>query len=150
MKKTALFLSCVIFFCSCASFKTAGYNKRDVIARAAKNMRGKTYRYGESSRRSGFDCSGLTQYAYKEAGVNIPRTAAAQYKRSRKITKKELKKADLVFFSTKGSGASHVGIYLGNGSFIHSPSSGKEVRISMLKNPYWKSHYYGAGRYLND
>ncbi len=150
MRKTAFFLTCALLFCSCASFKTVGYNKREVIARAAKNMAGKTYRYGESSRRSGFDCSGLSQYAYKEAGINIPRTAAAQYKRSGKITREELKKGDLVFFSTKGSGASHVGIYLGGGRFIHSPSSGKKVRVSKLENPYWKSHYYGAGRYIND
>ncbi len=111
-------------------------------------MIGKYYRYGAQDKFVGFDCSGLTQYAYSEAGVKIPRTANSQYRRSQRLEKKALKKGDLVFFSTKGTGASHVGIYLGGNKFIHSPSAGKSVEIVSLKNSYWKDAYFSAGRFL--
>jgi cell wall-associated NlpC family hydrolase len=108
----------------------------------------KKYKFGEQDPGSGFDCSGLAQYAYKQAGINIPRTASAQYESSTRISKGELKDADLVFFSTSGPGATHVGIYLGNGKFIHSPSEGKKVQIVDLNNPYWKANFFGAGSYF--
>jgi len=138
----------LIFFISCASLKESAQNKREVIVRYAKNFLNKKYRYGVQDPRYGFDCSGLVQYAYKEAGINIPRTAKEQYARSKKINKNELELGDLVFFSIENNEISHVGIYVGNNKFIHSPSSGKNVRIDELSNPYWEKVYAGCGTYL--
>jgi cell wall-associated NlpC family hydrolase len=138
----------LIFFISCASLKESAQNKREVIVRYAKNFLNKKYRYGVQDPHYGFDCSGLVQYAYKEAGINIPRTAKEQYARSKKINKNELELGDLVFFSIENNEISHVGIYVGNNKFIHSPSSGKNVRIDELSNPYWEKVYAGCGTYL--
>jgi len=148
-KKPILFIIIIlIFFISCASLKESAQNKREVIVRYAKNFLNKKYRYGVQDPHYGFDCSGLVQYAYKEAGINIPRTAKEQYARSKKINKNELELGDLVFFSIENNEISHVGIYVGNNKFIHSPSSGKNVRIDELSNPYWEKVYAGCGTYL--
>ncbi len=143
-----ILLAALLLFTSCASMKTAGRNDRSTITRTAKNMLDTKYEFGKQDPGSGFDCSGLAQYSYKQAGINIPRTVRAQYDKARKISKSEAKEADLLFFSTKGPGATHVGIYLGNGKFIHSPSEGKRVQIVELENPYWKANFYGAGTYF--
>ena len=138
----------ILFFSSCASMRTSGYNDRDIIVRFARNMMNKNYAYGGNDPSSGFDCSGLVYYAYKEAGISIPRTSGAQYKKSRKIELKNAQDADLVFFSTYAPGATHVGIYIGNGRFIHSPSVGKKVQIVDMENPYWKKNFYGAASFF--
>jgi len=123
-------------------------NKLSVI-KTAKKMLGVKYRYGGSSPHKGFDCSGLVQYSHKLSGINLPRTTGQQYKVSRPISRRYLKAGDLVFFKIAISRVvSHVGIYLGNNKFIHAPSSGKRVKISSLKEKYWKKHYMGAGRIL--
>ncbi len=133
---------------SCASFKKAGAGARDIIVRSAKNMLEKRYSYGKKDKYEGFDCSGLAQYAYSEAGMKIPRTSKAQYQKSRKISKDQLKPADLIFFSTYAPGPTHVGIYLGGGKFIHAPSEGKKVQVVDMDNSYWKKAFYGAGTYF--
>ena len=128
--------------------RTSGYDDRDIIVRFARNMMNKNYAYGGNDPSKGFDCSGLVYYAYKEAGITIPRTSAAQYKKARKIDLKDAKEADVVFFSTYAPGATHVGIYLGNGKFIHSPSEGKKVQMVDMENPYWKNNFYGAASFF--
>ena len=138
----------MVFFVSCASMRTSGFNERDIIVRYARNMMDKNYAYGGDDPSKGFDCSGLVMYAYKETGIIIPRTTLAQYKKARKIELKNAKEADLVFFSTYAEGATHVGIYLGNGKFIHSPSTGKKVQIVDMENPYWKKNFYGAASFF--
>jgi len=137
-----------LFFASCASMKVSPSNARSLIVRTAKNMLEKKYEFGKNNPGSGFDCSGLSQYSYKQAGVDIPRTARKQYENSKKISKGDLKNADLVFFSTNGPGPTHVGIYIGGGRFIHSPSEGKRVQIVDMDNPYWRVNYYGSGTYF--
>jgi cell wall-associated NlpC family hydrolase len=122
----------------------SGFNERDVIVRYARNMMDKSYAYGQNDPSAGFDCSGLVFYAYKEAGIKIPRTTASQYLKGRKIDLKDASEGDLVFFSTVGAGATHVGLYLGNGKFIHSPSEGKKVQIVDMEKNYWKKVYYGT------
>lgn len=104
---------------------------------------------------AGFDCSGLVQYVFARNGVNIPRTSWAQYAASHKIAKWQLQPGDLVFFSTDGSGASHVGLYIGSypalgysQAFVEAPEPGLGVRVSNLNSPYYQSTYYGAG-YIN-
>jgi cell wall-associated NlpC family hydrolase len=97
---------------------------------------------------SGFDCSGLVQYVFAKHGISLWRTCVQQYTNGSYISKSQLKPGDLVFFqNTYKEGISHVGIYIGDGAFIHSSSS-KGVMISQLSNPYWSQHYYGARRVL--
>jgi len=148
IKKAVVIIVSLLIAASCASLKEAKTNKRKLIVRAAKNMIDKRYEYGGQDRYTGFDCSGLTQFAYGEAGVRIPRTAYAQYNRAEKVKKEFLRPGDLVFFSTLGEGATHVGIYLGDNKFIHAPSKGKKVQIVSMENSYWKSRYFGAGSYI--
>lgn len=111
------------------------------IANLAEQYLGVPYRPGGFSP-SGFDCSGLTSYVYKEAGYSIPRSASAQYNALRPVRVPAV--GDLVFFRTNGTSISHVGIYIGNYKFIHAPSSGKTVSIADLRLDYWKNSYAGA------
>ena len=123
-------------------------NSQSVI-KTAKKMLGVKYRYGGTSPSRGFDCSGLVQYSHKAAGINLPRTTSQQFRASKRISRKYLKAGDLVFFKTTPSRhVSHVGIYLGNSRFIHAPSSGKRVKISSMKEKYWRKRFSGAGRVL--
>ena len=102
-------------------------------------MIGKPYKYGGSSP-AGFDCSGLVQYSFRNAGVTLPHNTVQQRSVSKRITVAELRKGDLLFFDQEGKKNSHVGIYLGERRFVHAPSSGKSVRNDTLDNPYWKKH----------
>lgn len=124
-----------------------GSASKQSIVKTAKSMLGVRYRYGGTSPNKGFDCSGLVQYSHKAAGINLPRTTGQQYKAAKRISRKYLKAGDLVFFKTSVSRAiSHVGIYLGNFKFIHAPSSGKRVKISSMKERYWRKRFIAAGR----
>ncbi|MPW27198.1 peptidase [Alkalibaculum sp. M08DMB] len=96
---------------------------------------------------TGFDCSGFTQYVMKQNGITIPRTAAQQYTIGTPVNRGDLKLGDFVFFTTYTSGASHLGIYVGNNSFIHSSSS-VGVTITNLDNSYWNPRYIGARRII--
>lgn len=113
----------------------------------AKKQINKKYRWGGTNPHTGFDCSGLMQYAYKASKIYLPRTAAAQYKHTKRIAMKNLQVGDLIFFHTRRTRArvNHVGIYLGGGKFIHAPRRGKLVSISDL-NSYWRKKLIGAGR----
>lgn len=113
----------------------------------AKKQIRKKYRFGGTTPRTGFDCSGLTQYAYKSVKVNLPRTARAQYKYTKRIPLAKIQVGDLIFFHTRRTRArvNHVGIYLGGGKFIHAPRKGKRVSVTSL-NKYWRRKAVGAGR----
>lgn len=120
----------------------------DAAARAAehaRNMVGKPYVYGGNSPR-GFDCSGLVQYSYERAGVSVPRTTRSQLEAGLPVTARALRTGDLVFFDQEGRKFSHVGIYIGDGRFVHAPSSGKRVRIDRLEERYWQQHFVAARR----
>lgn len=122
--------------------------ERDRVVEVARSMLGTPYRYGGESPHQGFDCSGLVQYTYQQAGMDVPRTTGQQYRRIQPIPSRFLRPGDLVFFSTRFNRfVSHVGIYLGNKRFIHAPSSGKEVSIASLEDPYWRRHFAAAGRF---
>ncbi len=110
-------------------------------------MVGVPYRYGGSSPR-GFDCSGLVQYSYARAGARIPRSTKAQRARSHPVSRRQLRRGDLLFFNQEGKRASHVGIYLGNNRFVHAPSSGKSVYVADITDPYWRRHFHEARRPL--
>jgi cell wall-associated NlpC family hydrolase len=127
-------------------------SKASQLVTLAKTYLGTRYRYGGASP-SGFDCSGFTYYLFKtSAGVTLPRTATGQYNAGyTKVSKANLQVGDLVFFSRTSGGSSigHVGIYIGDGKFIHSssPSSGGVI-ISALSEAYYSARYYGAVRVL--
>src|SRR5687767_10734554 len=111
----------------------------DRAASSALKMVGKPYRYGGSSP-AGFDCSGLVQYSYKQAGVSLPRSTDELLRTSVPLRGMNLRRGDLLFFDQDGKKKSHVGLYLGDGRFVHAPSSGKSVRTDRLDSPYWKKH----------
>lgn len=120
---------------------------RKEVVFTAHAMLGRPYRYGGHDPGHGFDCSGLVNYAYDQAGISVPRTTHAQYSTIRPVAPTALKPGDLVFFNI-GSKPSHVGIYVGNGQFIHAPSSGKRVSKSSLSEPYWKRRLTRSGSYF--
>ena len=110
---------------------------------------GTPYRYGGNTPESGFDCSGLVTYVYRDMlDLRLPRTSRelAQVQ-GPKIETRRLAPADLVFFGSKGN-VTHVGIYVGEGRFVHAPSTGGPVRLDHLDGPYWRDHYSGAKRVL--
>lgn len=113
---------------------------------------GKPYRWGGTSPRTGFDCSGLVYYAYKDlVKFRIPRTANEMYhlRDASPVDRGELESGDLVFFRTQGRGvADHVGVYVGGGKFIQSPRSGQDIKITSLSEDYWLRHYVGARRVM--
>ncbi|WP_298587780.1 NlpC/P60 family protein [uncultured Selenomonas sp.] len=112
-----------------------------VIATAKKYI-GTPYKFGGTTPKA-FDCSGYLQYVFQENGMMLPRTADEQFKLGRNAKTAELEAGDLVFFETYEKGASHCGIYLGGGKFIHASTS-KGVRIDELSGDYWNTHYYGG------
>jgi cell wall-associated NlpC family hydrolase len=112
---------------------------------AAQSRIGTPYRYGGSGP-DAFDCSGLVAYAYQQAGVTMPRTAAQQYALARPVPRPDLRPGDLVFFRLSGREVSHVGIYAGDGRFVHAPQTGGQVRTASLDDEWYRQRYAGAGR----
>ncbi|WP_372876082.1 C40 family peptidase [Pseudomonas sp.] len=120
----------------------------DVLFRAL-GLVGTPYRYGGNTPAGGFDCSGLIGYVYRDAaGVSLPRTTRELIgMRAPAVGRKALQSGDLVFFATSGgSQVSHAGIYVGDGRFVHAPSSGGTVRLDSLSNSYWQRTYLDARR----
>jgi len=108
---------------------------------------GVDYHYGGKSPATGFDCSGLVAHVFQEAwGVRLPPNAAAQSQAGVPVSLAELQAGDLVFYDTLRRPYSHVGIYLGEGKFVHAPKTGAQVRIESLQNSYWTQRYNGARR----
>jgi cell wall-associated NlpC family hydrolase len=108
---------------------------------------GLDYRYGGTSPVTGFDCSGLVAHVYLEAwGVRLPHSTLAQSEKGAPVSLAELQAGDLVFYDTLKRPYSHVGIYLGDGRFVHAPKAGARVRIEDLKNAYWSQRFNGARR----
>jgi len=124
-------------------------NKRANIIKLAKTKLGKRYVWGAVGKGGTFDCSGFTNYVYKKNGIRIPRTSFNQSKYGAYVSRNNLQKGDLIFFDTskrhKGY-VNHVGIYLGNGKFIHASSAKKKVVITSLKKKFYSQCYVGARR----
>ena len=122
-------------------------NQASDLVAGAMGFLGVPYRRGGNSAESGFDCSGFVKAMYEQTiGLVLPRSAAQQAAATQTIDKSELKPGDLVFFNTMRHAFSHVGIYVGNGKFIHSPKPGAEVRIEDMGLAYWARRYDGARR----
>lgn len=105
------------------------------------------YRYGGHTPR-GFDCSGLVYYAHLRNGIAIPRTTRDQHRDATPVALNKLSPGDLLFFRESRRKPTHVGLYVGDGRFIHASTSEQSVTLSRLSNPYWRDHLLGAGRYL--
>ncbi|MFZ5486207.1 MAG: C40 family peptidase [Pseudomonadota bacterium] len=115
----------------------------------AMGFLGVPYRRGGSSAETGFDCSGFVRAIYQQTvGLVLPRSANQQAANTQVIDKKELQPGDLVFFNTMRRAFSHVGIYVGDGKFIHAPRSGAEVRVEDMQMAYWQRRFDGARRVL--
>ena len=125
---------------------TVGATASSLVS-SALGFLGVPYRRGGTSAETGFDCSGFVRSIYQQtAGLLLPRSAAQQAAATQRIDKAELKPGDLVFFNTMRRAFSHVGIYVGNGKFIHAPKPGAEVRVEDLGLAYWAKRFDGARR----
>ena len=122
---------------------------RSEIVKTARQYIGVPYRWGGESPKTGFDCSGLTMVVYQLNGFDLPRSSRQQWQAGRPVKRSQLARGDLVFFATSGGRrVSHVGIYTGNGKFLHAPRRGREIQASSLSSTYYKSRYLGARSYL--
>jgi cell wall-associated NlpC family hydrolase len=129
--------------------RAARSHVRGEIVRTARSYLGLPYRWGGDSPEHGFDCSGLAMVAYQLNGLDLPRASKEQWMAGSPVDRSQLSKADLVFFSTSRRGRiSHVGIYVGNGRFIHAPGMGKNIRLDSLSTKYFRRHYVGARTYF--
>lgn len=120
---------------------------RHQVVHIAAQQIGAPYRYGGNGRR-GFDCSGLVQFAYRQVGIEVPRTTESQWRMARTPERRYLLPGDLLFFHIGGKKDRHVAIYEGDGVFIHAPSSGKQVSRASLDNPFWQGALIGAKTFL--
>ncbi|MCZ6826876.1 MAG: C40 family peptidase [Gammaproteobacteria bacterium] len=118
------------------------------LARTATEMIGVPYVYGGRTPK-GFDCSGLVYYSYQQAGLKVPRTSREQFKAARHVSLSDAQPGDLLFFRG-GRRISHVAIYIGNGYFVHAPSTGKNVSVANLNDSYYRKHFDRAGRLHRD
>ncbi|MGK2905606.1 MAG: C40 family peptidase [Desulfuromonadales bacterium] len=122
---------------------------RSELVKTAKQFIGIPYRWGGTTADNGFDCSGLTMVSYRLNGLNLPRVSRNQFQTGKRVTKEKLLPGDLVFFATEGGKrVTHVGMYVGNGNFIHAPRAGKNVRIEKLSNSFFTRTYMGGRSYL--
>ena len=132
-----------------AQSSLASAEGKSPVVTAARSLTGVRYKWGGDSPSEGFDCSGLTWWAYRQVGVELPRVSWEQYETGAPVGRREVKPGDLVFFRLKGAKKNlHVGIATERGTFIHSPSAGGRVREEPMDTPYWREHYVGARRYL--
>jgi murein DD-endopeptidase len=119
----------------------------DAVAELAMGMVGAPYRYGGADPRAGFDCSGLVFYTYTQAGLEVPRTSQELFRAARKISLDELGTGDVMFFQDQTK-LSHVGIYVGDGLFVHAPAKGRRVSVASIDAPYYQEHLVAVGRLL--
>jgi cell wall-associated NlpC family hydrolase len=121
---------------------------REELVRSAQSFLGVPYLWGGASEKMGFDCSGLTMTVYQLNGFDLPRTSQEQFATGNPVDRPYLGKGDLIFFAPGKDKVSHVGIYAGNGQFIHAPGKGKRIQTDSLSNSYFSRAYLGARSYL--
>lgn len=122
---------------------------REEMVITARRFLGIPYLWGGTDAQDGFDCSGLTMVTYRLNGLKLPRTSRDQFCAGKPVEQNQLRKGDLVFFATTGGTTiSHVGLYIGDGKFIHAPRRGKDVCITSLSSRYYQKRYMGARSYL--
>jgi cell wall-associated NlpC family hydrolase len=144
VRRVALIGAALLALGGCAGSPVAGDHVGDKAARVALSQVGTPYRYGGKTP-AGFDCSGLVHYSYRQAGKSIPRTTTGQWAELAPVASRDMRAGDLLFFSINGN-MSHVGLYLGDGKFVHAPSSGRRVEIERLDSAFYRSAFLRAGR----
>ncbi|CAM2189504.1 murein DD-endopeptidase [Paraburkholderia sacchari] len=129
------------------SFLSGMAGKAGDVVVGALNMIGVRYRWGGNTPDSGLDCSGFVRYVFQDTlGMNLPRRAEEMSRVGEKVSMSNLKPGDLVFFNTMRRTFSHVGIYIGDNKFVHSPSTGSTIRVDDLDSGYWEKRFTGARR----
>ncbi len=121
---------------------------REELIRSARSFLGVPYLWGGTSPDTGFDCSGLTMTVYQLNGFDLPRTSREQFVTGNLVDRSSLEKGDLIFFAKQGGKVSHVGIYAGDGQFIHASGAGKRIRVDSLSQDYFRRTYVGARSYI--
>ena len=117
----------------------------------AMGFLGVPYKWGGTNADTGFDCSGFVVSVYQQSiGLLLPRKAEQQAAATQQIDQTDLQPGDLVFFNTMRRAFSHVGIYVGNGTFIHAPRAGAEVRVESMSGSYWQNRFNGARRVISN
>lgn len=146
MRHALLALACLVCF-PCWAWDEAAATDRDRPLIHAWQALGVKYRYGGRSPETGFDCSGLIAHVFERAwGIALPAGTAALSKVGAAVKLKELQPGDLVFFNTRNRPYSHVGIYMGDGRFVHAPRPGAHVRVESAEKAYWRTRFNGARR----
>jgi cell wall-associated NlpC family hydrolase len=133
------------------STKPAAKGDRDmgaIAARTAERFVGIPYRWGGENVVDGMDCSGFVRAVYNLCGLSIPRTSRDQFKAGESVAKEDLQDGDLVFFGSSEDSINHVGIYVGNGRFVHAPRRGEEIRVTAVDESYFEKRFVGARRYF--
>lgn len=120
--------------------------RRIQVVKAGFEMLGVRYKYGGSSKKSGFDCSGLVKELFSRVDIELPRSSREQFRQGEKVDRDELEAGDLVFFSSGGKQPSHVGIYIGDNKFLHAARKARQVIISDLNKIWYNMRYIGARR----
>jgi len=118
------------------------------VLETALGLRGVPYQFGGAAPETGFDCSGFVRYVFQQHSLVLPRTVTEQFQVGRDVDTSGIQPGDLIFFTTVMPGASHVGIALDAGTFVHAPGSGSVVRLERLDAPYWRSRLVGVKRLL--
>jgi cell wall-associated NlpC family hydrolase len=147
MRHGLLLLSCLLLCPPAWAWNDAASTDRDRPLIHALEALGTRYHWGGGSLETGFDCSGLVTYVFERAwGVLLPRITEEQKRVGKPVRLKELEPGDLVFYNTRNKPYSHVGIYVGEGRFVHAPRPGAAVRVESVQTQYWRSRFNGARR----
>ncbi len=128
--------------------KSASSDMGNVAARTAERFVGIPYRWGGDTVVDGMDCSGFVRAVYNLCGVSIPRTSREQFKVGDTVARDDLKDGDLLFFGSSEEAINHVGIFVGNGKFVHAPRRGEEIKVTPIDENYFVKRFVGARRYF--
>jgi len=151
--KSLLLLFTSLLLAACSSSPNRPYTvsddqKNDLVMYAV-SLADTPYHYGGNSANQGFDCSGFVGHVYRHSlDISLPRTSREISRVGKPVGVDQLSPGDLVFYNTRRASFSHVGIYIGDGKFVHSPRSGESVRTEEMQMPYWQARYDGARRIM--
>jgi cell wall-associated NlpC family hydrolase len=164
MSRLSIFAVCLLacFLSACGSVPTTPESVRAASSRPHGSVLGREvslyalglidtgYRFGGKNPEAGLDCSGMVSYVFRQAaGIRLSGSAADIARRGRPVNRRDLRPGDLVFFNTRGAPFSHVGVFIGDGRFVHAPSTNGRVRIDRMNAPYYTSRFHAARAYFD-